>query len=156
MDINDYLIDQSGKDWPSMLRDWTPPLPADFTLWLVNRFGDAFIVTDDGAVHILDVGAGTLTRLADSRAHFATLLDVGDNANSWLMIPLVDECRKAGMTLSTKQCYGFRMPPRMGGKYDVSNVEPTDLAVHYALLAQIYKRTKDLPNGSSISSVKID
>jgi len=26
MNINDYLIDQSGKDWSVLLRDWMPPL----------------------------------------------------------------------------------------------------------------------------------
>jgi hypothetical protein len=68
MDINDYLIDQTEKDWGALLRDWVPPLPSSFTLWLVNRFGDAFVVSDDdGSVHMLDVGGGTLARVADNR-----------------------------------------------------------------------------------------
>lgn len=30
MDINDYLIDQTGKDWATLLREWSPPL----SVWL--------------------------------------------------------------------------------------------------------------------------
>ena len=60
MNLRDYLIDQAGKDWAQLLCDWAPPLPLSFTLWLVNRFGDAFVVTEDGAVSMLDVGAGNL------------------------------------------------------------------------------------------------
>lgn len=157
MDINDYLIDQSGKDWAAFLRDWMPPLPLSFTLWLVNRFGDTFVVSDeDGSVHMLDVGAGTLARVADNRSHFSDLLDTDDNANSWLMIPLADECQKAGMSLGPSQCYGFKIPPVLGGKYEPANVVPTDLAVHYAFLADIYKQTKDLPDGTPIKAVVVE
>jgi len=156
MDINDYLIDQVGKDWTALLRDWMPPLPSSFTLWLVNRFGDAFVVADDGSVHMLDVGAGTLTRLADNRSHFAELLDANGSADNWLVIPLVDECRRAGMQLAPNQCFGFKIPPVLGGKYQLSNVEPTDLTVHYSFLAEIYKQTKDLPDGTPINAVVVE
>ena len=154
MTIHDYLIDQQGQDWGTLLRDWMPPLPPEFTLWLVNRFGDAFVVADDdGPVHMLDVGAGVLSCVADSRSHFADLLDVDNNADNWLLIPLVDQCGEAGMTLAPGQCYGFKIPPLLGGKYELSNVEPTDLAVHYSLLADIYKQTKDLTEGTPIEIV---
>ena len=157
MDIKDYLIDQDGKDWAAFLRDWMPPLPSSFTLWLLNRVGDTFVVSDDdGSVHMLDVGAGALERVADNRSHFGDLLDMNGNADNWLMIPLVDECRKAGMQLGSSQCYGFKIPPVLGGKYELSNVEPIDLAVHYSFLADIYKQTKDLPDGTPIKAVVVE
>ena len=58
MNINDYLIDQRSKNWPQLLSGWGGTIPEAFTLWLVNRFGDAFLVVDDGSVHMLDAGAG--------------------------------------------------------------------------------------------------
>jgi hypothetical protein len=156
MNLQDYLIDQDSKAWGKLLSDWIPPLPASFTLWLVNRFGDAFVVTDDGAVSMLDIGGGSFKRLAGSRDEFADLLDVDDNALNWLMIPLVDKCVAAGMTLQANQCYGFKQPPMLGGNYDVDNVEPTDLAVHYGLLGQIHQQTKDLPDGTPITRVIVE
>jgi hypothetical protein len=156
MDINDYLLDQAGHDWAAMLADWTPPLPPSLTLWLVNRFGDAFVVDDDGAINLLDVGAGTFVRLAADRDQFAERLGLGDNASNWLLIPLVDACREAGMTPGPGQCYGFKVPPMLGGAYEVANIEPTDLSIHYSLLADIHKRTKDLPDGTQIKSVMVD
>jgi len=156
MDINDYLIDQAGKDWPTLLKDWMPPLPPAFTLWLVNRFGDLFVVTDDDAVHMLDVSAAAFKRVADNRDHFATLLDIDANANNWLMIPFVDACRAANMPLRPNQCYGFKVPPLLGGKYELANIAPTDITVHYSLLADIYKQTKDLPEGTPIKVAVFD
>jgi hypothetical protein len=156
VDINDYLIAQAGKDWPDLLSGWLHALPGSFTSWMVNRFGDFFTVYDDGSVHLLDVGIGQLRRLADSRDHFCSLIDVGDNANNWLMIPLVDACVSSGLTLGPNQCYGYKVPPILGGEYKVNDVEPTDLAVHYALLADIYRQTKDVPDGTQIRVVVTD
>jgi hypothetical protein len=70
LSINDYLIEQSGIDWPVVLSGWSWLLPSKFTLWLVNRFADLFLVLPDGSIHVLDIGAGTLTRVADSRDDF--------------------------------------------------------------------------------------
>jgi type VI secretion system (T6SS) immunity protein Tdi1 len=72
------------------------------------------------------------------------------------MIPLVDASVASGLTLAEGQCYGYKIPPILGGQYEVSNVEPTDLSVHYAFLADIYRQTKDVPDGTPIRVVLTD
>jgi hypothetical protein len=141
MNINDYLISQPGKDWARLLKDWTPPLPPRFTLWLVNRLGDVFVILENNAVLRLDVGTGSCDEIARNREHFAQLVDAGDNADQWLRIRLVDTCRRAGMNLGPYECYGFKIPPTLGGQYEVSNLTPTNLAVHYSYQAYICKQT---------------
>jgi hypothetical protein len=155
MDLNNYLIAQSGKNWSVLLGGWGALLPENFNLWLVNRFGDLFIVPPDKSVHWLDVGGCTIQRVAESRSEFATKLDEGDNANVWLMIPLVDACVAAGLRPGTNQCYGYKIPPVLGGAYEIGNVELTDLAAHYGLLADIHAQTKDLPDGTKVRAVVI-
>ena len=99
MDISDYLIDQQGKDWAKLLSDWAWLLTHDLTVWMVNRFGDIVLVLDDGTVHFLDVGAGTLKQIAESREDFCVKVDADDNAEIWFLISLVNECVEAGMSL---------------------------------------------------------
>ena len=140
MNIADYLIAQAGKDWARLLGDWAPPLPARFSVWLVNRLGDAFVVDENGTILRLDVGTGTCVAVAASREQFAQQLDTGDNAEQWLKVRLVDACRGAGMHLGPFQCYGFRIPPTLGGEYKVPNLLPTNLAVHYSYQAYICKQ----------------
>jgi hypothetical protein len=41
--IDNYLLDQTGTDWPTVLEHWSWLLPDEFTLWLVNRFCDLFM-----------------------------------------------------------------------------------------------------------------
>jgi hypothetical protein len=153
MNVYDYLIDQNGKAWSELLSGWLGPLPPSFTVWLVNRFGNVFVVFEDGSVHMLDVGIGAIERVADSRDHFATQVDIDDNADNWFMTSLVDRCVAAGLCLDHNQCYGYKIPPCLGGEYAVENVVPTDLSLHYSFLAGIYQQNKDMPNGTRIKFV---
>ena len=141
MNINDYLIAQSGIDWTKLLSCWTPPLPSRFDLWLVNRLGDVFGVLESDAVFRLDVGSGTYAEVARNREHFASLLDQPGAADEWLRVGLTQACRRAGMELARFQCYGFKIPPTLGGSYEVSNLVPTNLAVHYSYQAYVCMQT---------------
>jgi hypothetical protein len=140
MNINDYLISQQGIDWGLLLNDWIPPLPASFRLWLVNRLGDLFVLGDHERVLRLDLGSGSCAEVASNRQHFAALLDSKKNADEWLRISLVNECRRVGMQLGAFECYGFRIPPTLGGKYEAANLIPTKLPVHYSYQAYICKQ----------------
>lgn len=151
--LTDYLIDQQGKNWAELLSGWVPPLPLSFTGWMVNLFGDVFAVFEDGSVHMLDLGHGTLERVADSRDHFCDLADRDDNAREWLMIPLVDACRRAGLALAGYQCYHFKIPPLLGGEYNVDNVAAISLREHYSFMADMVRQTKHLPDGSKVRLV---
>jgi hypothetical protein len=155
-DINDYLIDQGGKNWGELLSGWRELLPPEFTLWMVNRFGDVILVLADESVHFLDVGIGQLNQIADSREIFFELIDQGDNASNWLMIENIDRCVAAGMHLKSDQCYSYKIPPVLGGSYGVENFELTDLSVHYAFLADIWRQTKDVPDGTKVRTVVVD
>jgi hypothetical protein len=96
VNVNDYLIEQARWDWQIMFAGWAEILPDTFTIWLVNRFAEVFFIAEDGSIHFLDITGGTLDRVADSREDFAVLMDVPDNANNWLMVPVVDECGHSG------------------------------------------------------------
>jgi hypothetical protein len=105
---------------------------------------------------MLDLGSGQLSRVADSRDQFAELLDINDNANNWLMIPLVDRLVAAGTTLGPNRCYGFKIPPVLGGSYDLENVATCDLAVYYSMLADIQRQIKNVPDGTRVKLVVTD
>jgi len=109
------------------------------------------LVLEDGSVHMLDVGAGSLVKVAESREHFACRLDQEDNANDWLLIPLVDELEVAGITLSPGQCYSYREIPVLGGPYSMSNVKVVSLEDHLKALGPIHEKIKDLPDGTFVT-----
>lgn len=150
LSIHDYLLPQDGIDWSAVLRSWHWLLPREFTLWMVNRFAECIIVVADGSVHSLHVGEGELERLADSRDDFAERIDWENNANDWLMMPLVDELVAAGMTLGPGQCYGFKLPPIVGGSYGRENIAVKSIEDYLGGFGSIHKQLKDLPDGTEV------
>jgi hypothetical protein len=148
--LQDYLIDPEGVDWPGALASWSWLVPPEFTLWMVNRLCDLFIVTEDGSVQMLDVGAGTLRKLAADREEFGRLIDEGDNADVWLAIPLVDELVASGLRLQPGQCYGFRAPPVLGGEYTVENCGVLPIPDYLGAYGSIHDQLRGVPDGSRV------
>jgi hypothetical protein len=153
MDVSDYLIEHEQIDWPSILAGWAWLLPAEFTVWLMNRYGDLFLVFEDDSVHLMDVANGSLDRLADNRDDFCQRIDQGNNANDWLMIPLVDRLVAAEKDLAPGRCYSFVIPPILGGDYTVGNTATLGVAEHFEVYAAIHKQLRDLPDGTKVRLV---
>ena len=150
INIHDYMIDHSDVDWANVLRDWAWLLPERLKVWIMNRFGDLFLVFEDGSIQMLDVGAGTLERLADNREDFCKKIDDENNANDWLMIPLIDQLVAAGLTLKEGQCYGYCISPILGGGYTVENSFVLSIIGHYGVNASIHQQLKDVPDGTQV------
>jgi hypothetical protein len=151
MSLQDYIIDHRGFDWCALLKNWAWLLPRKFTLWIMNRFGDLFLVLDDGTVQMLDVGDGSLKKVAESRDDFGVKLDEDDNANNWLMISLVDRLVASGITLQEGKCYSYRQPPILGGDYTVENTVVLPVDQHYAGYGSLQEQIKDVPDGTQVT-----
>lgn len=156
MDINDYLIDPRELDWHKLLDTWTWLVSGDFEVWLMNRFGDLFLIFDDGSIHMLDIGAGAIERLADSREEFFAKADQGGNGSDWFMIPLVTQLVASDMTLGEGECYSFKQPPILGGEYDVENSYVIPIEGHFHFYGSIHKQIKDLPDGAKVEIKMVD
>lgn len=148
--IHNYIIDHTDLDWHALLHEWTWLIPPAFTVWIMNRFGDLFIVLEDGSIHMLDVGGGTLRKVAENRADFATRIDDTDNANEWLMIPLIDRLVSQGVTLAGGRCYSYKVPPVLGGTYTVENVSMLPIVEHYGAYGSIHRQIMNLPDGAEV------
>lgn len=148
--IEHYLIDQTGIDWEKALLGWSWLVPPKFTLWLVNQLADLFLVFPDGTVHMLDVGTGTLTRVAENREDFNVRIDDEDNANDWLAIPLVDKLVAAGIRLQPGECYGFKKLPILGGDYTVENLAPLSVWDYLGAYGSIHEQLRDSPDGTEV------
>src|SRR6266498_2812669 len=148
--LTDYTLGTEGTDWGDLLAGWAWLVPREFTVWLANRFGDLFILCADGSVHRMDVGRGSLEKVAENRDRFADAIDEGNNANDWLMTPLVDKLVEARVTLGPGQCYSYLQLPVLGGDYTVGNTRVVSFAQHYKEFGPIHERITALPDGTRV------
>jgi hypothetical protein len=51
------------------------------------------------------------------------------------------------------RCVGYRVPPFLGGKDDLENLEVIDAEVYWVIHGQLLTKTRDLPPGTKIGSV---
>jgi hypothetical protein len=133
-----------------LLADWHWLLPAEFSVWLMNKYGDLILIADDDAILFFDVGMGSLERVADNRDDFSRKIDENDNADFWLLISLIDRLTEAGIDLDKGRCYSFLTPPVLGGKYTVENTVTLPITEHYGVYASIHEQIKDLPDGAQV------
>ena len=150
MNSNDYLIDQTGLVWQSLLSEWHWLLPPQFRVWLLTRTGDLFINVPDGTIHMLDVGAGRLQQVAASREEFCTKIDDPEVAADWLMIPIVDQLVASGVVLAAGQCYSYRTLPTLGGSYAADNRMAFGIREHFGGWGSVQRQISDLPDGAEI------
>jgi hypothetical protein len=116
----------------------------------MNRYGDLFLILPDGSVHMLDVGGGLLPKLAESKDGFSCVIDEDNNADDWLMIPLVDRLVEAGVHLKPGECYSFLIPPILGGDYTVENTVVLPITEHFGVYASYHEQLRDVPDGSKV------
>ncbi|HVU99972.1 MAG TPA: T6SS immunity protein Tdi1 domain-containing protein [Verrucomicrobiae bacterium] len=150
MNIHDYLIDQTGLDWKSLLDEWRWLLPEELRPWLLTRTGDLFVHLRDDSIHMLDVGAGQLRRMAASRDEFCTKIDQSGVADDWLMIPIVDQLVASGAVLGPGQCYSFRQLPTLGGSYAADNRMVFPIVEHFGAWGLVQRQISEVPDGTEI------
>jgi hypothetical protein len=150
------LIRNTEIDCQRLLSYWLWLLQKDFHPIVMTAFGDWFLLDQDGSIHFLDLVAGKLSKAAGSGDEFKRVMGRPEKLDEWFMAELVESLLDAGMALGKDQCYGYKIPPVLGGKLEIANIEPTDIAVHQGLLSQIHQQTRNLPEGTKISKVLID
>lgn len=150
MSVHDYLIDHSDFDWAQLFLGWEWLLPDEFTVWLMNRFGDLFLILPDGSIHMLDIGSGSLKKLAESKDEFCRLIDENGNADDWLMIPLVDQLLAAAVRLQPGQCYSLLIPPVLGGDYTIENTVVIPIFEHFGVYGSYHEQLKGVPDGTKV------
>lgn len=147
----DYLIEQEGIDWKASLESWQSILPDKFTIWLVNRFGDLFMIFEDGSLHHLDIQLGTVTKRGDSKQAFLENLLEGNNAADWLYMNYVQLAESEEMFLQKGECYAFKIPPVLSGEYTVDNLCVSKIEENFTLLSGIHEQIRELPEGSTVN-----
>jgi hypothetical protein len=150
MNHEKYIIDSDAYHWINILMTWSWLLPENYRVWLLNCFGDLFLILQDGSVHVLLTDAGELKRLASSKDEFTTLIERSQNAKEWLLIPLVDRLVAAGKLLRPGHCYSYQQLPILGGTYDIDNISERAIGEYLSWLGSVYQQFAKLPDGRRV------
>lgn len=146
MSADNYFLPSAANE--ADLSDWRPIAPAGAKPFATNLFGDAFFVDGSGAVHMLSRAGASSEQVSPSIDQFRTSLQ-GD-PEGWQLRKLADACAASGKILGDGECYAFATPPFLGGDYSVDNVFVCSWTEWFALTADLYLQTRDLPDGAQV------
>ncbi|MHB2020467.1 MAG: T6SS immunity protein Tdi1 domain-containing protein [Candidatus Xenobia bacterium] len=153
--IDDLTVNFKHLDRATLLEDWTWFIGSHKLPVLLAACGDAFVQDSlDGSVHVLDVTAPQLIKVAESGEEFQARLHDKNFVIETLGVHMVVTLQNAGITLGPDQIYSFKKPIVLGGKVSVENVEATDIQVHFSVLGQLHRQVKELPPGTPISRIQ--
>lgn len=153
---NELTVSPDGVDLEGLLSEWRWLVDESFQPVVITALGDLFLRHDDGRIFWLDAGSGQLTEVAGSPEEFKQRMVQPENADEWFAPQLVGDILTGGTPLAPGQCFGYKIAPVLGGKFEADNFEPTDLQVHFGILGQIHRQVKDLPPGTPIGEIRID
>ena len=126
------------------MENWEWLLRGDYLPILVSASGDAFVQNvDNGQIWWLDTGGAQFEQVAESLEEFNKLLSDREFVIEYFAVQMVGDLRQAGKPLSKGQIYSLSQPWLLGGEYTISNIEPTDIEVHFSLTGQIAQQTSE-------------
>jgi hypothetical protein len=149
------IIPAVGLETKRWLAEWRWLVPEVFSpLWL-NCFGDWVFASRDGEIYFLDLLEGSFKSISPSNQVLSGQLNREENQNRWLMADWVGICRERGLLLSNGQCYGWKVAPVLGGKFEFDNIQVFDLLVYECIMGQIHRQLQGLPEGYVITVLRL-
>jgi hypothetical protein len=144
-------FDVDDLDVDKLLRDWRWLCPQAVTLVAVDAFGDLFLENQNGSVMRLDVSAGEVASVAESRALFVKSAANAENQKAWFCSDAEMRLEKAGLGIGSRQCYAFKTPLVFREASNrIENVYVADLYECVSFLGNLHLQLRDCPDGSKV------
>jgi hypothetical protein len=86
---------------------------------------------------------GELAPVADSGQELRALMEDEENQELWFMPVFVSGMQRAGKFRGKGQCYGYKIPPMIGGEISVANLTLMDIEVWQRICSEIHRQTSD-------------
>lgn len=133
------LVQVPPEEWHRLLADWSWLVPGTFSPMAATLFGDAFLVGNQGEVQFLDAVQGQLTPVAESEEAFQQQLQTG-KWRELLRADLAEQLWAKGLCPREDECYGYRIPPILGGNVIPGNIQVFSRLVYMSTQGQLHRQ----------------
>jgi hypothetical protein len=121
--------------------------------WLGRQYG--IIQGVEHVIVMFDPATVEYYELAADLKDFHNKDLVADRDETVSEASFIPALKKMNITeIAIDKCVGYKVPLFLGGTYDYTNYEITDIEVYWEMQCQMFQQIKDLPPGTKISSIK--
>jgi hypothetical protein len=140
-------------DSERLLCYWRWLCPQSLTVINRNAFGDLFVRDEAGRVHMLDVGSGDFSLIAESVPEFAVLAKTPEKREEWFAERETKAAAERGLVPGPGQCIGF-YPPAVSVECEgLNSAYVTDLYDNVGWLGDMHMQIAMLPDGAKVRIV---
>jgi hypothetical protein len=152
IDWSKLLIRTDGPDTKEMLGYWDWLVGPEYHPLVMTKFGNWFLADPQGRVHLLELLEGTFGRVAESVEEFERRMVQTEKLDEWFWLPWCYSLYDAGQVPGDGQCFGFKIPPKLGAPIDLTNVEVAQLNPYQFWMSRIHK----IPPGTAVDSFTVN
>jgi hypothetical protein len=145
--------DSNSLDSERLLGDWRWLCPQALTVIDKNAFGDLFLTDEGGIVHMLNVGSGEFTPIAESVSAFWALAKTPEKQESWFAQDATAAAAKRGLIPGSLQCIGFSTPVVFAESKGLDCAYIADIYDHVGFLGDVHRQIAALPDGAEVRLV---
>jgi hypothetical protein len=145
--------DNETIDSERLLREWRWLCPEALSVIDRSAFGDLFLRDEAGRVHMLDVGSGEFSLIAESISEFTELAKTPEMREEWFAEREVNAAVERGLVPGPGQCIGFYPPVVFAESDGLSSAYVIDLYDNVACLGDLHRQIATMPDGAKVRIV---
>ena len=134
------MLPAERYDVPRLLHEWQWLLPPNQSELFVTVLGDWVFGAPDGSLWCLSLLEGNYTQIAANSADYNRFKQSPD----WMSATFSAEWQPIGehhgLFPTNSECLGWRLHPRIGGKFSSANLQVFDMAVYQSLMGQLHRQ----------------
>jgi hypothetical protein len=139
------LVQPPHASWERCFRDWDWLLHGPFRPVAFTLFGDALIERPGGEVLLLDALEGELRPVVASRRELDAFLRM-EEGRELLLADMAEVLWEQGVRPEPHQCYGYKLPPVLGGGLGLENIQLFDREIYMSLQGQLHRQLRFSPS----------
>lgn len=145
VDMDKIDLQSAYEEWLWLLGDF------NYGVIAISCFGDWFVQSSDGKVHMIDATAAEFRRVADNVDEFRSLLGSIETRDEYFFASFIKYLvMEEKLVLQPNEIYAFKHPLFLGGKVEPANVQVIDFIVANSFHSQLFEQVKDIPDGAEI------
>lgn len=127
----------------ALASNWSWVVPEDHTPLFLSIFGDWVFGARDGSLWGLSTLEGSYERIAGNSAEFNALKGSPEWLDKVFLASWQEIAARHGIVPSASECITWKVPPVLGGAYEVNNLQLLPQVVYQPIIAQVHKRLVD-------------
>jgi hypothetical protein len=140
-DLQAFMRNVNATD-AALASHWSWLVPGEHTPLLLSVFGDWVFGAPDGSLWALSTLEGSYEQVAHSSAEFNMLKQSPEWLDRRFIASWQEIAARHGIVPTASECITWRVPPVLGGSFEVGNLQLLPQSAYQSIIAQVHQQRR--------------